>query len=187
MNTEDKKEVVMYDSPEAAYYKEGISGWVSRGGFFCGQDEEMARYRGCTHKTCECGKPMEKEWLRCEECRWNAKRKKYLALPYEEYDGKKYVVDWDGDQYFWSEEDLIEYMDENDIEEIDLLICQPVCYQTIDSETVASDAHEDWEPDKELLEKIEEFNKYLQTLPPHSWEPGNIRTSYKYIREEEND
>lgn len=179
----NEKITIMYDSPEAAEVKT-ITGWVSsgKGGYpshYYGKDEHMARWAGCTHLKCDCGKIMEKGWTKCDECRTKSARERYFALPYKEWDGKEYVVDWDGDKYFWSEEDLIEYMEENEINEIDLLFCSPIGYSQIDTESVASDSHEDWEPTSELEKKIAEFNEYIQTLPPHSWEPGKIRTNYK--------
>jgi hypothetical protein len=70
-------------------------------------------------------------------------------------------------------------MEENEEDVIDLLICAPVNYSQIDLETIADDIHEDWQPDKGLCDKIDEFNSYLKTLPPHSWMPGKIRTNYK--------
>lgn len=52
MNTQQKeKKIIPYDSPEAASFKT-VTGWVSSDGIFCGNDEHVARYRGCTHIKC---------------------------------------------------------------------------------------------------------------------------------------
>jgi len=67
---------------------------------------------------------------------------------------------------------------------MNLLFCEPMGYSSIDSETVAGDSHEDWEPSDELEQKIKEFNDYLSTLSPHSWQPGKVRTSYKLLPED---
>ena len=40
------EEIVVYNSPEAATYRTDIKGWVSRNGLYCGQDEDLARYKG---------------------------------------------------------------------------------------------------------------------------------------------
>ena len=173
---EDK--IIMYDSDDAARLKT-VSGWVSSSGFFYGNDEHLARWAGCTHLKCECGNIMEKGWTLCDECRHKKSIERYNALPFKKWDGVEYVCTWDGDKYFFGIEELEEWMFENEFEEIDLLICDPIYYDTIDSETVASNAHEDWEPGKDLLDAIKKFNAAVKKLPAHSWMPGKIRTNHK--------
>lgn len=190
MSKEEK--VIMYDSPEAAE-QITLTGWISKGkdGRFFYKDEHSARYAGCTHVKCDCGNIMGRGWLKCPECRHKAAVERYNALPFKEWDGKEPVCTWDGDKYFFSIDDLTDYMydydgdwrdedadDKPGLTEIDLLICQPIYYQPIDSETVACDAHEDYEPEEELLQKIKEFNDFLSTLHPHSWTAGKVRTKY---------
>lgn len=175
--------MILFDSPEAATYKTGIEGWVSADGFYCGKDERLARYRGCTHVKCEeCGSPCTKGWLKCDSCRSHASQKRWAAFPHEEWDGKKPIYLWDGNQFFFSEDELIDWLYDNEAngDEVMLVICEPICYRPIDTETIAGDAHEDWEPSDELAQKINEFNAYLKTLPPHSYTVGKIRTSYDY-------
>lgn len=179
---EDKK-VIMYESPEAARYVTNIEGWIDAQGRFWGKGddgERMARYSSHTHKVCECGGLAKRGWLRCENCIRKSERERYLALPYKEWDGIAPVCTWDGDTYFFNLDELIDYMTERDsMESIDLLFCDPVHYSSIDFETIAGEAHEDWEPEEELCKKVDEFNAYLKTLPPHSYCPGKVRTSYK--------
>lgn len=181
-----EEKIIMYDSPEAAE-QITLTGWKSKGadGQFWYKDEHMARWAGCTHLKCECGNIMKKNWLKCDECRRKDAVERYNKLPQKEYDPKDVVCTWDGDKYFFSEDEIIEHIEEyNDdfpddrITEIKLLVCVPIYYRRIDSEDIASDSHEDWEPDDELEQKIKEFNDYLKTLPPHSWTPGKIRTTY---------
>jgi hypothetical protein len=180
----EEKKIIMYDSPEAASIQT-LTGWVSgpNGGYkshYWGEDEHQARWSGCTHIKCECGKVREKAYTCCEDCRNKNDRERHLKLPFKEWDGKEPVTEAFGDRYFFNLEDLEEYMAENEIEEIDLLICDPVHYSHIDSEYIVNgEAHEDWEPSGELENKIKELNDYLSTLPPHSWYPGKIRTTHK--------
>ena len=177
----------MYDSPEAATYVTNIEGWIDVNRHFYGKGEDgerMARWSSHTHKICECGNKMEKPYTKCSDCRHKSAKERYDALPFKEWDGKEPICTWDGDTYFFREEDLIEYMMEDEDEpmkEIDLLICEPINYRPIDTETVADETHEDWEPEDELLKKIDEFNAYLKTLHPHSWTRGKIRTNYTLI------
>lgn len=176
------KKEIMYDSPEAATYVTNIEGWIDINRRFFGKGEEgerMARYSSHTHKICECGNKMEKGWTKCSECRRKSSIERYNARPFKEWDGKEPICTWDGDTYFFDEESLIDYMEENEEDTIDLLICDPVNFRQIDLDTIADDTHEDWEPEKELCDKIDEFNAYLKTLPPHSWMAGKVRTCYK--------
>ena len=78
---DEMSKIVMYDSDEAATYRHNIGGWVDRHGVFCGKDEDLARYRGCTHRPCsKCGKPVPKSYTVCDECRRKAEIEKYEAL-----------------------------------------------------------------------------------------------------------
>src|ERR1700749_2919897 len=102
------EEMVMYDSDRAAkrvtitgYRKEPMTGWMDRFGRYFGDDENLARYSGCTHKTCDCGKPMTKGWLKCEDCRAVSARERYLSLEYVAYEntGDIPVCTQDGNEY----------------------------------------------------------------------------------------
>lgn len=177
--------MILFDSTEAATYKSGIEGWVSSDGRFFGKGEraeQTARYAGSTHHKCECGGIAPKGWIRCEECRRKSANENYLKLPYKEWDGDAPICLYDDDRYFFSEDELIDYLYDHELNgsDIQLVLCKGMPYQQIDGETVAGDSHEDWEPSKELEEKIKEFNTYLATLPPHSWMPGKIRTSFDF-------
>lgn len=179
----DSKKEIRYDSPEAAQFKTGIEGWVSADGRFWGKDEHMARYTGCTHVLCQgCGAAIEKSYMTCEGCRHKAAVEKWAALPFMAWDGKSPLCTWDGEDYFFTEEDLIDYLEENRLEGKDLMlvICEPLTYREIDYGMLADDAHEDWEPPKNLVEAVEKVNALLRKLPPHSYTVGKIRTSYDY-------
>lgn len=182
-----EEKIIMYDSPEAAEPLT-MEGWISKGtdGRFFYKSEHDARWRGCTHMRCDCGGIMKKAWTKCDTCRAKSERERFLKLPYKEWDGVEYVYSPMADKYFWSIDDLNDYMYDEEIDEINLLICDPVLYDKIDCETVAGDAHEDWEPEKELEQKINEFNAFLSTLKPHSWTPGKVRTSYVLPIEDRN-
>ena len=93
--------IIMYDSPKAAK-KVNIDLWKASDGRLA-VTEDTARYIGCTHKTCECGKPMEKIYTKCSDCRSKAAKERYDALPFKEWDGKEPVCTRDGDTYFFNE------------------------------------------------------------------------------------
>lgn len=175
----EEKNIIMYSSPEAA--KEvTLTGWLSADGRFFGKDEHGARWSGCTHNICECGAMKEKHYTICESCRHKTAAKRYNELPFQEWDLETPVFTWDGDTYFYNIESLEEYMEENDMLTINLLISQPVYHCCISPDSVVNgEAHEDWEPLPALEKKINEFNEFIRTLPAHSYIPGKIRTTYK--------
>lgn len=174
-----EQKIIMYASDQAATYKTNLSGWVTGDGFYYGKDENIARYAGCTHKICECGEIVSKSYVRCEKCRHKQSRERYLKLPFKEWDGKEPVCDRDGDTYFFDIDTLNDYMYEHELEVIDLLFCGEIGYREIRIDDIADDVHEDWEPSEELCEKVEALNKYLRSLPCHSYTPGKIRTTYE--------
>lgn len=173
------EKIIMYDSPEAAE-RVTITGWKSKGddNSFWGDDEHMARWCGCTHKVCECGNIMSKSYTKCETCIAKIDREVYNKLPFKEWDKKEVVCINDGDKYFFDIDELRDYMHFNNLTEIDLLICDPIHYNELEADDYCQDAHEDWEPEKELEDAVKAFNEVIKTLAPHSWTPGKIRTKY---------
>lgn len=181
----ENEKMILFDSPEAAQYKTGIEGWVSSDGRFFGKGEraeQTARYAGSTHHKCECGGIAPRGWIRCEDCQRKTAGENYLKLPYKEWDCDAPICLYDDDRYFFSEDDLINYLYDHKLNgsDVQLVFCEPVKYRSIGTEDIAPDSHEDWEPSKALEEKIKEFNGFLKTLSPHSWMPGKIRTSYDF-------
>src|ERR1035441_3784975 len=90
--------IVLYDSPEAATFQTGLSGWVSRTGRWWGNDEHMARWEGCTHKKCACGEITEKGY--CKACRDKKDDEKFWARPRVEWDGKAMLYSEWNDKYY---------------------------------------------------------------------------------------
>lgn len=171
--------IIHYDSPEAArpYTKEG---WASANGLFYA-DEHTARWAGCTHVKCECGKWTEKMYTKCEDCRIRRRKERYEALPFQAWDTEQPICSFDGQHYFFDEEELIEHCEENEINPDDLLlvICEPNYMRE-----VYWDHWEDvWPEDRNLPEVVEkaliELNKAIRAAGPVSYSPGKIRTSYK--------
>ncbi len=186
MPTKTEEKIIMYDSPEAGRLVT-VTVWEvdNPNGMIYTPKEESARWNNCTHKVCECGKPMEKSYTKCKSCRIKAATERYNALPFKEWDGKEPVCLWDGDEYFFSEEDLINYMtDDEPMKEVDLLICDPIKYTPVDYDKIAPDTHEEWEPESELSKALNALNEIISKLPPHSYSRGKVRT--KYILNQQN-
>ena len=123
---EIQDEMILITSDEAATYRKNIEGWVSRQGHYYGEKgENSARYEGCTHRPCqECGEPAEKTWLYCKECRDKRDIDRY---------NKREKKVWDGEAWLYSEllqdyigpDNLDDWFEDNTIEELMLVICEP--------------------------------------------------------------
>lgn len=177
----ESKEIIMYDSPEAAQYKT-VTGWVG-GGRFWGKDEHMARYCGSTHNKCACGNTMSKSYTLCEGCMAKKRKEAYLQLPYKEYDGSPVAMQW-GERYFFNEEEIICHLEdlfiEEGIEELELVFCEEQHFFEIDSEIWRDILPEDeYDLPNKMQDAIDALNEVIKSLPPASYLPGKIRTSYK--------
>jgi hypothetical protein len=178
-----KEKVIMYDSPEAATYRKDIEGWVSADGFYCGKGaagEQSARYRGATHTKCECGAVIKmRTYTICDECRHKKALENYNKLPFREYDGSP-VVTLNDDIYFFNEVDIQDYLEENELESVNLLFCEENEWMEVEVDYWSDIMPEnnDEELPKELQAALDNLNKVISELPPCSYSPGKIRTSY---------
>lgn len=143
--------------------------------------EESARYRMCTHAKCTtCGTPAKRPYTLCESCRHKRSVQRYRELPFEEWDGKTMLCIYGDDQYFQDHDDIVMYCDDHDIDDstqLMLVICTPNYIKPIQHDWFEDDLPEDGELPKELNDKIEEFNKFIETLKPISWSEGKVRTT----------
>jgi hypothetical protein len=176
--TTTPEKVIMYDSPEAAK-KVTMELWQASDGRLS-VTEDTARNNGCTHKLCECGGLMQRYQSKCDNCHRKDRRERFNALPFREWDFKEPLCDWDGDKYFFNEEEIIDHLEENDITEIDLLICDPNHWTTVDSDYWADNMPEDSDGElpKEMQKALDALNAIIKALPPQSYSPGKIRTKY---------
>jgi len=185
-----KEQFIMFDSPEAAQYRENIKGWVSSDGRYWGDrkdSEEIARYAGCTHRKCrDCDKPARKSYLICDDCNAKRQREAYLALPYKEYDGSP-VYSHLHDEYFFSQDDLESFVEDLDEvpDSIDLVFLVPSYYSQIDADNWADNDPEDSDGElpKEMQQALDKLNEIISRMAPQCYYPGQIRTSYKVEKE----
>lgn len=171
-NKEEK--IVMFDSAEAAQIKT-VTGWVSRHGNFFGKDERIARYDGCTHRACDdCGKPVEKGWLVCKDCREKRDKIAYDAMPKVVWDEKGGLYSQTHDKYFWSWDEVEEYCEDEDVKKQDLrlVICEPQYPRRIDTDYFCDEMAEDGELPHDILKAMDAFNEVLKNSGPLSWYPG---------------
>jgi hypothetical protein len=184
----DNTKVIMFNSQEAAQYRTDISGWVSKGGRYFGNDERTARYDGCTHRPCEdCGKPVIKDHLICPGCTSARDKKRYDALLKQVWDGTGMVYSETVDRYFSSMDEVDEYINDEggDMEGLRLVICVPCYLPPIDEGDYGRDSLvEDGELPDEIIGAIEAFNKVVKGMKPVSWYPGNIAVLLAELKSE---
>lgn len=172
--------IVMSDSPEAAKLVT-ITGWVSRNGTFYGNDERIARYAGCTHRPCEtegCGKPTEKMYIYCEDCRHKRDFAKYEAMPAAAWDGQQMIFADSHDEYFSDPESFFEHCESNDVEPADCrpILCVPSIARQVDPDYWQDDMAEDGELPAELEAALDALNRVISDGKfVLSWSPGKTR------------
>lgn len=173
---ETNTKVVMWDSDEAAKWTEGISGWVSRDGFFWGKDERAARYSGCTHVLCEdCGSPIDKGHLICRECTRKREIKKYEAMPKAEWNEAGMIYSIALNKYFscWEDAEYCAEDHESSLNDMLLVICEPQYLHFIDEDNWCDELAEDGELPDTVAQALDELNEAIKEYGPVSWFPGN--------------
>ena len=173
------EKIIMYDSDDAATYREGLSGWVSSEGRFFGKDENLARYSGSTHKRCECGNIHEKAWMKCEACRNKSADERYLALEYREWKGEPVVLR-DHESYFFDDGELYDRMVDEGWDTVDVLFCEPNYAPYIEEYAIDLMPEDQYIDDvhPKLADMLAEINDYIsKNKPIISWSGGKQRTT----------
>jgi hypothetical protein len=172
--TKDKK-IIMYDSPEAAEIKT-VTGWVSANGHYWGDNEHMARYDGSTHKKCECGEVIEKNFY-CQKCFNKKVIEEFYKMDRKAWDGETPLYSRALQGFIWSVDDLDYLKEENDMTDADLklVICEPRYAKPVN----VFDHFEDDLPEEaddvpaELQEAFDELNRRIKEYTtPLAWFPS---------------
>jgi len=176
-----ENKIILYTSDEAAAYQTGLRGWVSRTGYFFGDNkdsEKLARYSGCTHVLCQhCGKPTPKAWSACRECRDRQRKEKYLEMPAKKWDGETPLYSEYNGKFYGdiaiAQEDA--YDDQIGLDDMMLIICDPVYLSPICEDLWGDELPEDGELPDRIRKALNEFNRILKDFGPVSWQPGKFR------------
>jgi hypothetical protein len=167
-----QKPIIMFDAPEAASLKT-VTGWVSSDGRFFGNDENLARYCGATHRRYDVNPehPIYEVNSYCDECRHARRQAKFAAMPIKEWAGEPLVI-FDSDQYFFDEDSLRDYLIDSDIDlaDLQLCICEPNYPSQIDpADHFCDDLPEDGEiRDDQLLAAFDLLNEMIRQSEPLS-------------------
>ncbi len=173
------EKIILAEDDEAAKFVTGLSGWVDKNGVFWGQLEEMARYASATHKRCEECKTaiINRGYRCCVDCIEKNDIERYSKLERKVWDGESYLHSDRDDVYFADYDQLNDYIDEHQIENIDslrLIICEPEHLRELDADYWADDLPEDTELPDSVLSAIETLNAALKDAGIVSWHPGKF-------------
>ena len=179
------KEIVLDTDPSIVEYKTNIKGWVGKDGRFYGEDKGLAIYANSTHKKCDEGHIYSRGWISCPECEAAKRPTKYMQMPFKEWDGETPLCLYMSDQYFFSSDDIEDYLDCEDLEssDLELVICEPNYLWEVSTDYWEDVFPEDMDlkdvASKELVEKLKELNELIQKETPVSWGEGKFRTDFK--------
>jgi len=180
------KDVMYEDAP--VEYRKNIEGWISPDGRFFGKGEtgeHQARWYTCTHMKCACGSKMSKSYTKCTTCRSHASSARYIALPFQEWDGKTPLCIWGNDDFFWDSDDLWQYCEDNEVksEDLELVLAHKGSISEVDIDSLndeyctEDESLSDFHP--EIAEKVEELNALIRKTEPKIWYGSRIRTTVK--------
>lgn len=153
------------------------------------KDQHMASWCCCTHMICECGKEHSKSWTRCDDCRAKRDHESWYAKPEVDWDGEWPIALADGDQYFFNEDDLRDYLyADRTFHEIDeaaeslrLTSCHPnkPSYFEV-NDYCCDELGEDQEvPDAGSIDK--RINAILDEIGTLSWSANSVRLNVRQI------
>lgn len=169
-----EKKTILYDSPEAASFMSGLSGWVDINNRYWGNDEHMARWSSATHKNCDnCGELMETSSY-CKPCSEKKTQAKFEAMEKVVWDKETPLCIHDSEVYFWDVDGLYDYLGDNECElaSLQLVIAEPYPIHELEPEYFTEDLHEDAELPDHIEKMIENLNKAIKDLGPQAWIPS---------------
>lgn len=174
-----EQEMILDTDPRAATYRTDIKGWVSRTGMFYGDgpsNEQTARYAGCTHRACErCGKPCEKHWLKCADCRAILDRERFAKRPQAEWNGSDYLYSEALDEYFPDLSEAEDRLEEGQtLADLMLVICEPNHVQPLNDDYCCDQMSDDGDDlPAAVTDAMDAFNKAVAGIVL-SWSPGKF-------------
>ena len=173
---------------EAAEQVANVAGWVCKTcRRFYGEDERVARYCCARDLKCStegCTGRAEKPYTFCGNCREKKELARWLAYPEVPWDGETPLCLDDDDEFFYSQDDLEEYLAQNDLkpEDLRLVICKEDTKPYFDMMEFLTDyLPEDMEPDDPA--KIDALvNRWIEKHVPTVWVPGKMRPTLESLR-----
>jgi len=180
---------ILYTSYEAAKFVTNIEGWVDSNHRFWGKDEHMARWSGCTHIICPgCGKPTQKNYTICSDCREKKAIERYEAKDRLKWDRQTPLYSEAADEYFFDEDQLMDYLADQtfppgqehvaDERSLRLVICEPVYLREIEDDLFDGELPEDGYLPLDIQTALDNLNILIREQGPVSWSPGKYAAEW---------
>lgn len=139
-----------------------------------GNTDHVERAETCCkpHVCKECGKESERWHTLCRNCAYLKRLREWQAKPDTEWDGSFPVMLWDDDKYFFDEEYLLEYVDEQEggWENIEIEACDPVVPRPFDvHEFLQDDLSEDGEVEGDWNTFNDTVNSWIKEHFPKTY------------------
>ncbi len=158
------------------------------------ENERLARSCCATDLPCEtagCQGRHEKGWVYCPACAAKRIAADYLAMPEVAWDGTTPLVLFRGDHYFYDEDELLDYCDDENVKpsDLNLVICEEAgtpLFDVLDflHDSLFEDAGAgDFDAPPEEIEKI--VDDWIQKNAPKSWVEGKTRPTLGSLPKEE--
>jgi hypothetical protein len=185
----DTKATIRYE--DAAELRTNLSGWCCKAcGRYWGGDENAARYC-CGHKDmpCKgdgCTNRAEPHRTHCKTCCEAIETERWNKLPRVEWDGETPVVEWRNDKFFFGADELRDYLDEREGDDLDepiainaatidalrLVVCEERSPRDFDmNDFLSDDIPEDFEIDAAKIDEV--VNGWIEANVSVLWEPTN--------------
>lgn len=176
------REVVTYTAGGVKYWGDRIT------------KDQIATHADCGH----CGNEFKKDYTYqrlCFNCTSIKNSAKYAAMEFKEWDGEVPLYLFDGDKYFFSEDDIQTYVAEDlndgvgedsesyeDASSLRLVICEPNYMKEFSGDIWEDDMPEDGDGElpKEIEAAISSLNALIKKQAPLSWSPGKYRTTVNF-------
>lgn len=176
-----EEKVILATDENIVKFVENVSGWVDINGRFWGVNKDLAIYNSITHKKCECGELMTKNYTKCRKCIAKDDIERYNKLEFKEWDGKGLVYSKYAEQYFIDESEIGDYCVENEVKSEDMrfVLCDPCYIPELTGEAWDDLLPEDVDCFPNAVKKaMEAFNEAVKNIVI-SYFPSKIRTIIK--------
>ena len=186
-----EEKIILYDSPEAArlltpedLVKTPV--WV----FSHGNEqvittkEHIARYAGCTHKTCrETGEIFPKEWVHSRTVRIKLWRERYNQLPQLEVNENTMFAFYDGEDVYDDEDELFAFRLSEELDDLGLVtIATPVNFRELTTEYWYDDAAQDcYLESPEIDDLILQLNRAVAAMNPAYYAISKARPTDEFL------
>ena len=174
------KPMIFADSPESATLMT-LTGWVSRNGQFFGDNEDLARRAGATHRRCEKHGPFP-SYAYCQQCSDERQEAAFNAMPEVPWDGESPLFEYNTRTFFFDREALADHVADQErpaeyLADMALVIGIPQYPGEVDP----VDLYQDLLPEDiddvpaGLQDAFDALNAIIRKQPPLSWTEGKQR------------